>query len=217
MWLRFHFDSTWVSLRFHFVLTSVARRVTSISLRVHFDLLRCHFDVTSAPLQLRFDSNSISLRLHFELTSISRSVSLQFHTDFTTCHFDFSSKPLRSNLHATSISLQSHSDLIYPHDNLQQVTCFLLPTTSLRATTCYHLVDQGKISGPNSAHFPFHVFLRYEIHIQDLWRIAYGDLHHFMVHVFDVSTLNKIEIQKMKCQLFKKTENGNKNGSSKIT
>ena len=101
--LRSHFDSTPISHRFHFGLTSNSLRspigFTSISRRSHFGStsipLRFHFGLiglTSISLRFHIDFASISLRSHFEFTSVSH----RFHFDFTSISLWPPLKPLQN-------------------------------------------------------------------------------------------------------------------------
>ena len=77
--LRFHLDSTWISLRPHIDFPMVSLWVrfgwTSDSLRFRFDLipilLRFHVHLNSSSCRDNFGFASVSLHRHFEITSTS--------------------------------------------------------------------------------------------------------------------------------------------------
>ena len=101
---RCHFDSSSISLWFHFSFF--------ISHRFHFVFtsisLRSHFEFTSIPLRFHFGITSNSFRPHIDLTSVPH----RFHADPTSVslrfHFDLTSISLRFRIDVTSISVRSH-------------------------------------------------------------------------------------------------------------
>ena len=111
MKLRFCLDSTFSSLRFHFVYTLF-----------HFDvaswiLVQPQFNFTLISLRFPFDLASVKLTsmslwahwLHFDFTSSPRTI----HSDFSSValqavHFDFASNSLWLHLGFTSMSLRCH-------------------------------------------------------------------------------------------------------------